>query len=456
VLRALLLALAALALAAQSDGDRQLETAVYRETVMGDVTGAIGMYRAILAEKAIAGPVAARTLWQLGQCQEKLGQRREAHTTYARLVRDYASESVIAALARGKLAVWSDALPGPRNLRFEEGEPGKTPPGWFVPQVEKISGSLAELRRKGCRTAGGCAVVIAPSTTAAADSVGNLMQSFRAAAYRGKTVRLRAWVRVEAAGPEDRAQMWLRVDRPNGKVGFLEDMDGRPVRAAEWTSCEIVAEIDSDAQFVDFGVKSMGRGRVWVDDVSFDIVPEEQVTAVRNSIARIYARTDTSLAAFRFSGTEAVATARKAAQQGGFTLVELWRDTWTRGEDGWELTEHVPQSRAYESPPPDPEMVRAVAEDLKQFAVPLIGLQPFRASAGCVVIHSADLAEGAGEQVLAAAGIAPWVLNLRGVPAASALGRWLTEPHLFHGEPGTLAKTCDALVFLEAGGAPKN
>jgi hypothetical protein len=202
---------------------------------------------------------------------------------------------------------------------------------------------------------------------AASDSVGNLMQSFRAAAYRGKTVRLRAWVRVEAGGPGDRAQMWLRVDRPNGKVGFLEDMDGRPVRAAEWTSCEIVAEIDSDAEFVDFGVRSMGRGRVWVDEVSFDIVPEEQVTAVRNAIARIYARTDATLAAFRFSGTEAVATARKATQQGGFTLVELSRDTWTRGEDGWELTEHVALSRGYETAAPDPETVRAVAEDLKQY-----------------------------------------------------------------------------------------
>ena len=451
----MLIGIAAL-LTAQSDGDRQLETAVYRETVMGDVPAAIGMYRALLAEKGIAAPVAARALWQLGQCQEKLGQRREAHTTYARLVRDYTSESAIAALARGRLAGWSDALPGPRNLRFEEGDPGKTPPGWFVPQVEKISGSLAELRRKGCRSTGGCAVVIAPSTTAAPDSVGNLMQSFRAAAYRGKTVRLRAWVRVEAAGPGDRAQMWLRVDRPNGKVGFLEDMDGRPVRAAEWTSCEIVAEIDSDAQFVDFGVKSIGRGRVWVDDVSFDIVPEEQVTAVRNAIARIYARTDTSLSAFRFSGNEAVATARKVTQQGGFALAELWRDTWTRGADGWQLPAHVPQSRAYESAPADPEIERAVAEDLKQFAVPLIGLQPFRASAGCVAIHSADLAEGAGEHVLAAAGIPQWVLDLRGVPAASALGRWLAEPHLFHGEPGTLTKTCDTLLFLDAGGAAKN
>ena len=454
--RALLVGLMAFALLAQSDGERQLETAVYRETVLGEVPAAIGMYRAMLAQKGIARPVAARALWQLGQCQEKLGQRREAHATYARVVREYAAESGIAAQARGKLAGWSDALPGPRNLRFEEGDPGKTPPGWFVPQVEKVSGSLAELRRKGCRSSGGCAVVIAPATAAAPDSVGNLMQSFRAAAYRGKTVRLRAWVRVEAGGPGDRAQMWLRVDRPNGKVGFLEDMDGRPVRAAEWTSCEIVAEIDGDAQFVDFGVKSMGRGRVWVDDVSFDIVPEEQVTAVRNAIARSYARIDATLTAFRFSGTEAVATARQTTPQGGFTLVELSRDTWTRGEDGWKLTEHVPLSRGYETAAPDPETVRAVAEDVKQFAVPLNGLEPFRASAGCVAIHRADLAEGSGEHVLAAAGIAQWVLNLRDVPAGSALGRWLGEPHLFHGQPGTLAKSCDALVFLEANQAPKN
>ena len=456
LVRAILPGMMAVTLLAQGDAERQLETAVYRETVMGDVPAAIGMYRALVAEKGIARPVAARALWQLGQCQEKLGQRREAHATYSRVAREFAAESAIAALARGKLAGWSDALPGPRNLRFEEGDPGKTPPGWFVPQVEKISGSLAELRRKGCRSSAGCAVVIAPATAAAPDSVGNLMQSFRAAAYRGKTVRLRAWVRVEAGGPGDRAQMWLRVDRPNGKVGFLEDMDGRPVRPAEWTSCEIVAEIDGDAQFVDFGVKSMGRSRVWVDEVSFEIVPEEQVTAVRNAIGRIYARSEASLTAFRFSGTEAVATVRKAAQQGAFTLVEVSRDTWTRGENGWELTEHTPLSRGYETATPDPEVVRQVAEDLKQYAVPLNGLEAFRTAAGCVVVDRADLAEGSGEHVLAAAGMPRWVLQLGSVPGGTALGRWLGEPHLFHGQPGTLARNCDALVFLDAGGTAKN
>jgi len=438
-----------LCLGAQTDAERQLETAVYRETVLGDVSSAIGMYRTLLAQQGLAHPVAARALWQLGQCQEKLGQRREAHTTYSRIVREFASESAIAAQARGKLASWDYALPGPRNLRFEEGDIGKMPPGWFVPQVEKVSGSFSELRRKGCRSNGGCAVVIAPATAAMPDSVINLMQSFRATAYRGKTVRLRAWVRVEGVGPGDRAQMFLRVDRPNGKVGFEENMDGRPVRSAEWTSCEIVGEIEYDAQFVVFGVRSIGRGRVWVDEVSFDVVPEEQVNVVRNSIARQYSRYDTTMTAFRFSGSEAVATMRKATQQGAFTLVETSRDTWERSESGWKLSSREPVSRGFEAAPPESEIVRAVADDIRQHAVPLNGLEPFRAAKGCVAVHRADMPEGAGEYVLAAAGMPQWVLDLHAVPASSALAKWLAEPHLFHGQPGTITAACDALVFLE-------
>jgi hypothetical protein len=443
------LPLIALCLGAQTDAERRLETAVYRETVLGDVASAIGMYRTLLAEKGLSHPVAARALWQLGQCQEKLGQRREAHASYARLVREFAGEQSIAAQARGKLAGWSDALPGPRNLRFEEGDTGKTPPGWFVPEVEKVSGNLAELRRKGCRSNGGCAVVIAPAN-ATMYSVGNLMQSFGATAYRGKTVRLRAWVRVEAVGPADRAQMRLRVDRPNGKVGFEENMDGRPVRSSEWTNCEIVGEIEYDAQFVVFSVQSIGRGRVWVDEVTFEVVPEEQVNVVRTQIARQYPRYDTTMTAFRFSGSEAVATIRKATQQGAFTLVETSRDTWERSESGWKVVSREQVSRGYETAAPEPEIVRAIAEDIRQHAVPFNGLEGFRTAKGCVAVHRPDMPEGAGEYVLAAAGIPQWVLELRTVPDGSALARWLAEPHLFHGQPATLATACDSLVFLEA------
>jgi len=39
-----------------------------------------------------------------------------------------------------------------------------------------------------------------------------------------------------------------------------------------WTRTEIIGEIDKDAQFINFGILSIGGGRVWVDDVTFDVI----------------------------------------------------------------------------------------------------------------------------------------------------------------------------------------
>jgi hypothetical protein len=129
---------------------------------------------------------------------------------------------------------------------------------------------MAELRRVGCRSGIGCAVVLVPAN--APRPFSQLMQSFSAAPYRGMTVRLRAWLRVEAAQPDDRAQMRLSVDRAGHQNGFLDNMDDRPVRSAEWTLCEITGKVDADATFIEIGIMSIGRGRVWADDVSFEIV----------------------------------------------------------------------------------------------------------------------------------------------------------------------------------------
>src|SRR5262249_15837378 len=146
--------------------------------------------------------IAARALLQMGGCYEKMGERRQAHDAYTRLTRDFENETAIASEARARLDR-TGVLPGPRNLRFEEGEQGEVPPGWTVPSMENTTGKLAELHRKGCRSGIGCAVLVAPATASGSLGYGYLMQSFSAAAYRGKTVRLRAWVRVEANAPGD-------------------------------------------------------------------------------------------------------------------------------------------------------------------------------------------------------------------------------------------------------------
>ena len=175
---------------------------------------------------------------------------------------------------------------------------------------------------------------------------------------------------------------------------------------------------------------------------------------MRNTIARLYARTDASLAAFRFSGPQAVATSRRVTQRGEFSLVETARDTWSRTEDGWKLTDHVPLASRYEGPAADPEVTQAVTADVKRFAKPLGGLHPLRAAAACVAVHRDDLPEGSGETVLAAAEIPAFVLSLARVRRRRR--RWAAGWRSTCSTGSRqLAKT-DAVIFLEVNHASKN
>ncbi len=250
--------------------ERQLEAGLHREIVLGDLKGAVEQYRSVLAIPDRSRGVAARALFQMAQCLEKQGNAAESLAIYRRVVNEYGDQGPVAAAARARLKAAGEGRPGPRNLLFQEGVPGKVPAGWFVPALPKDANDMAELRRDGCRSGARCAVVMVPGNAPRPSS--QLMQTFSAEPYRGARVRLRAWLRVEPSGPDDHAQMWLSVDRQNHGRGFYDNMDDRPVRSSEWTPCEIVGTIQEDATFIDIGVMSIGRGRVWVDSVSFEVL----------------------------------------------------------------------------------------------------------------------------------------------------------------------------------------
>ncbi|MBL8177976.1 MAG: tetratricopeptide repeat protein [Bryobacterales bacterium] len=256
--------------AAIAPGEEELEAAIHREVVMGDLQGAMRAYERIAAGRGVSRATVARAYYQLGQCLEKSGRRAEARATYERVAKEFDERSAGAVLARARLANWDHSIPGPLNLRFDQGVEGKLPAAWFVPALPNEADQWAQIRRGGCRSARSCAVVLIPEN--APVPVGNLMQSFSARAYRGKRVRLRAWLRLEAADGGDKAQMWLGVDRAKEQKGFFDNMSDRPVRSAEWTQCEIVTRVEDDATVLKFGVMSIGKGRVWVDDVTFETI----------------------------------------------------------------------------------------------------------------------------------------------------------------------------------------
>jgi hypothetical protein len=154
--------------------------------------------------------------------------------------------------------------PGPMNLDFEQGEIGQVPRGWFCPT--RSSGGGAEITAENPRSGKKCALIAGSPT-----GFSNLMQSFDATPYRGKTIRLRAAVRTDGSA---RAQMWLRVDRPGGVMGFFDNMDNRPILSANWGTYIINGDVAGDAAMVNIGVFVVGAGRAWVDDASFEITGE--------------------------------------------------------------------------------------------------------------------------------------------------------------------------------------
>jgi hypothetical protein len=263
---------------ATRDGEieKQLTATIHREVVIGDLAGAMKDYRGILAQPDVPRPLAARAWLQIGDCLEKLGRGPEADNSYRRVESDYADQPAMVALARARLSAWV----GPRNLNFE-GQAGRLPPApWQVQAPANDAAYVAEIRRGECLTRS-CVVVTAPTNVPG--QAGMLKQSFAAAAYRGKTVRLRAQLKIEGfftttfngirtPGADDRAQLWLRVERTNGQIGFSDSMDDRPIRKSEWSAAEITGQIDEDARTIYLGVSSFGGARAWVDELSFEVI----------------------------------------------------------------------------------------------------------------------------------------------------------------------------------------
>ena len=110
-------------------------------------------------------------------------------------------------------------------------------------------------------------------------------QSVKAEAYRGKRVRLTAWVKPDQA--EQGGAPWLRVDFQNADYvldGMLELTKASSARAVNgWVKCELVAQIPDDALGISFGLRMIGKGEIWADDLAFDVVP---ATVRTNTIER--------------------------------------------------------------------------------------------------------------------------------------------------------------------------
>ncbi len=317
-------------------------------------------------------------------------------------------------LWRGLIACALGQALGPRCPLFAQTD-------WPAAPRSQAWGYTVEARHEGCRSAS-CAVFAAPAP--GAREAGIFERKVDAEPYRGQAVRLRAAIRLENAGPDGRARLWMRVNRPADAPGFYDDMGDRPITSLEWSTAEIEGDVPADAESIEFGLLLSGQARAWVDGAALDRVAPSNA-ALRQALEAVYARIDSAYATgnadelaklalpeaqVRMPGrSEAIASlagqVREQMRQGAkyrsrsaVTAVRgsaaeavVWvrnetsltspnlsqtvdsasRDTWVRTGNGWRLKQSVLIEAEVKPAATGPQAAEAVIAGLRQRAVPL-------------------------------------------------------------------------------------
>jgi hypothetical protein len=113
--------------------------------------------------------------------------------------------------------------------------------------------------------------------TPTAEGFGSMMQIINAERWRGKRVRLTAYIRTREVAR--RSALWMRVDgsdRDGGKWLAFDAMQDRPITGTtDWTPYHIVLEVAPEATQIAFGVTLSGAGTTWVDDMKLEAVARD-------------------------------------------------------------------------------------------------------------------------------------------------------------------------------------
>ncbi|WP_051819761.1 hypothetical protein [Streptomyces sp. NRRL S-920] len=139
-------------------------------------------------------------------------------------------------------------------------------PGWHVAGT-RVEDYEVVLDSEAARH-GGCSARI--DAMPRARGFATLIQSVDAGPFRGQRLRMTAWVRTENARS---AAIWMRVDGSDDNMLAFDNMSDRSIEGTTgWCRYSIVLNVAPESLVIAFGFMVHGRGRVWADDFSFEVV----------------------------------------------------------------------------------------------------------------------------------------------------------------------------------------
>ncbi len=106
---------------------------------------------------------------------------------------------------------------------------------------------------------------------------GTIVNVVAAQQYAGKKFRIEAAVKVTLIDKDANAEIWVRVDRANKKMGFFNNMMDKPIQSNEWKVYTQSGKIDKDAEMLVFGGMYNKKGIFYFDDFKLFIENKDGV-----------------------------------------------------------------------------------------------------------------------------------------------------------------------------------
>ncbi len=193
------------------------------------------------------------------------------------IAREYGFDSWPKLVAKIAVSTAENLLEDPEDLRaqLEKGN-------WFLGGDHPEDFAMGVDRTVTHR---GKASTCLKSKTLDSKGSGILSRAFKADRYRGKRLRMSAYVKTENV--EKWVGLWMSLGGPpEGPLEFpinlplrFDNMRDRPIRGTtDWKQYTIVLDVPPDSEKITFGLLLVGKGLAWVDDLRFEDVGDEVPT----------------------------------------------------------------------------------------------------------------------------------------------------------------------------------
>ena len=141
--------------------------------------------------------------------------------------------------------------------------------GWFLAGSKPASYQIG--LDKSVYMTGSCSAFL-ESKDKKIEGFGTIMQTCLADEYLGKRVKMTSYIKSKDIS--NWAGMWLRIDsKEQGKMLGFDNMQDRAIRGTtDWTKYEIILDVPEESATINFGVLLNGTGKIWLDNISFEIV----------------------------------------------------------------------------------------------------------------------------------------------------------------------------------------